>query len=259
MQAPLTEIKFGTAILKEGGTERRTMVAQLSNGEGRVVDLNRVEWLRLAKLGEGRPDALADAMVPPSLRQLLDSGPRGIQRARHTLLYAEKWHQRSGLPERLAPLPGSYKLLSCLPRPLSIRTSQGHFLDRLNIHGPGSTLPAISDPTIAIVGSTDDKYAGYCIAANSPAGPVLGAWLCIGQLHTGEISVQIGASKNSASIEAWADLIPPELNPSEVFLLPPPMLRLPNIASPDDQITIETSFERLEITYGREPIHPVVQ
>ncbi|MCL1909225.1 MAG: hypothetical protein FWG12_07685 [Holophagaceae bacterium] len=253
------DIKLGTAIIDDGGSGRRVMVAQLPGGGGRVVDLNRIELLRQTKLGEGRPDVLADALMPHSLRQLLCSGPRGIQRARHTLSYAEKWHQKSGLPEGLAPRPGSYRLLPCLPRPLSIRTSQGHFLDRLNVHGPGSTLPAVSDPTMAIVGSTDDKYAGYCIAATSPIGPVLGAWLCIGQLQSGDITVKIGANENSASIDAWADLIPPKLNPSEVFLLPPPMLRLPPIAPPEGQIVIETSFERLEICYGAEPIHPVVQ
>jgi hypothetical protein len=37
------------------------------------------------------------------------------------------------------------------------------------------------------------------------------------------------------------------------------MLRLPNNNSPGDKIIIETAFERLEIHYGAEPIHHVVQ
>jgi hypothetical protein len=215
--------------------------------------------VRLAKLGEGRPEALADALVPSSLRQLLESGPRGLQRAAQALSYADKWHQKKGIPEKLAPMCGSYRLLPCLPRPLAVRASQGHFLDRLNIFGPRAALPAISDPTIAIVGSTEDKYAGCCIAATSPMGPVLGAWLCIGQLETGDFSVEIGVNNYTTSTDIWADLIPPKLRPSEVFLLPPPMLRLPNNVSSEDKIIIETFFERLEINYEHEPVHPMLQ
>ena len=221
--------------------------------------MNCVEKHRLAKLGEGRPKQVADALVPSSLRTLLECGPRGIQRAAQTMAYAEKWHRRSGLPQTLAPREGSYTPLPCLPRPLTVRTNQGLLLDRLNIRGPRASVSAISEPTIAIVGSTGDDYIGYCIAANSPDGPVLGEWLCIGQLQPGDISIEIGANKYIASTEIWADLIPPKLNPAEVFFLPPPMLRLPNNATAADKIIIETSFERLEINYEPEPIHPMVQ
>jgi hypothetical protein len=140
-----------------------------------------------------------------------------------------------------------------------VRTNQGDFLDRLNVRGPLASLPAISEPTIAIVGSTDEKYAGFCIAANSPIYPILGAWLCIGQMYIDTISVQIGKNRFTATTEIWADLIPPRLKPAEVFFLPPPMLRLPNNVSHEDRITIETSFESLEICYEPEPLHPIVQ
>ncbi|MCL1894269.1 MAG: hypothetical protein FWG02_08570 [Holophagaceae bacterium] len=252
------EIKLGTAIFKEGASERRAMVA-LMPGTNRVVDLNHVERLRLTKLGEGRADALADVLVPTSLRQLLESGHRGIQRVAQTLAYAEKWHRKSGLPERLAPTIGTFKQLPCLPRPLSLKTSLGHFLDRVNIHGSGATLPAIPEPTIAIVGSTDTKYAGYCIAATSLIGTILGSWLCIGQLQQGEISVGIGTNIASASIDTWADLMPPKLYPAEVLFLPPPMFRTPTVVSAGEKIVIETYFDRLEFTLEPEPLHPIVQ
>jgi hypothetical protein len=252
-------IKLGTAVWKDGFSERRALVARLPGDTSRVVDLNRVERIRLAKLGEGRAESLADVLVPSRLRQLLESGPPGIQRAAQALSYADKWHQKTGLPEEFAPAPGSYKLLPCLPRPLAVRTSLGYFLDRLTIQGPGAVLPAISEPTIAIVGSNDGKYAGCCIAANSPIGSILGAWLYIGQLPQCGISIEIGAYKNSTPADLWSELTPPPLRAAEVLLLPAPMLRLPNNISPKDKIIIETPFDRLEISYGTDPVHPTVQ
>jgi len=254
-------IKFGSAVWRMGASERRALVAPLPGDDNRVVDLNRVERVRLSKLGEGRAEAMADALVPSSLRLLLESGPRAIQRALQALSYAEKWHKRSGLPEEFAPR-SEYKILPCLPRPLSVRTSNGQFLDRLSVIGPGATLPAISEPTIAIVGSTEERYAGCCIAANSPLGPVLGAWLYVGQLNQediGDISVEIGSYKSVTPTDAWADLIPPPLRPAEVFLLPPSMLRLPNNISSGDKVIIKTAFECLELYYGAEPLHYIVQ
>jgi len=255
-------IKLGTAVWKEGFSERRALVAQLPGDTSRVVDLNRVERIRLAKLGEGRAESLADVLVPSSLRQLLESGRLGIQRAAQALSYADKWHQKNGLPEEFAPALGSYKLLPCLPRPLAVRTSLGYFLDRLSVHGPGAVLPAISEPTIAIVGyvgSIDEKCVGCCIAASSPIGPILGAWLYIGQLPQCSISIEIGAYKNSTPADIWADLTPPPLRTAEVFLLPAPILRLPNNISPKDKIIIETPFDRLEVRYGSDPVHPTLQ
>jgi hypothetical protein len=120
-------------------------------------------------------------------------------------------------------------------------------------------MSAISEPTIAIVGSTQAEYTGCCIAASSPLGPILGAWLYIGQLPPGNISVEIGTYKNTTSTDIWAELTPPILRPAEVLLLPAPMLRLPNNISPEDRIIIETPFDRLEINYGAEPTHHMVQ
>jgi hypothetical protein len=75
----------------------------------------------------------------------------------------------------------------------------------------------------------------------------------------GDITVEIGTYKNSTSTDIWAGLTPPQLRPAEVFLLPAPMLRLPNNILPRDKITIEAPFDRLEIYYGTDPVHPTVQ
>jgi hypothetical protein len=120
-------------------------------------------------------------------------------------------------------------------------------------------VPAITEPTIAIVGSTQAKYVGCCIAANSPLGPVLGAWLYFAHLPEGHISIEIGNYKCSMPTDAWSDLRPPSLRPAEMMLLPPPKFRLPNSISPGEKIAIETCFERLELNYSAEPMHPMVQ
>jgi hypothetical protein len=74
-----------------------------------------------------------------------------------------------------------------------------------------------------------------------------------------DFSVEVGGKIYSASSSAWEGLVPPRLLPGEVFLLPPPMLRLPDILPPDGKLAIEISFERLEVNYGQEPVHPMIQ
>jgi hypothetical protein len=74
-----------------------------------------------------------------------------------------------------------------------------------------------------------------------------------------DISVEVGEKTYKASTMAWEGLIPPRLLPGEVFLLPPPMLRMPDMAPPDGKLAIEISFERLEMSYGQEPVHPMIQ
>jgi hypothetical protein len=251
-------LSLGTATWQDGYMERRALVARLPGDHGRLVDLNRVERVRQAQLGEGRPDALADALVPPSLRLLLESGPLALQRAAQALRYAEKWRKRGGIPDALAPAACACALLPCLPRPLAVRAGGGRILDRLRVRGPGAALPALSGPTIAIVGGADGEAAGCCIAAESPLGPVLGAWLHAGPLPQGEMALEAGGHRSAAPLDAWADLAPPPLLPGEVFLLPAPKLRLPAPA-PGAWVAIETPFDRLEVEYGPEPVHPVIQ
>ena len=86
------------------------LIAPLPSDASRLVDLTALEAIRLAKLGEGDPEALARALVPPSLDALLASGPRGLARARQTLAYAQKWENRGILPEELASTRWSPKL-----------------------------------------------------------------------------------------------------------------------------------------------------
>ncbi|HEY3270044.1 MAG TPA: hypothetical protein VGJ89_02420, partial [Geothrix sp.] len=65
---------LGTAAWSEGPLERRALVGRLASG--RLADLNRIEAIRLRKLGEGDPERLAEALVPASLRRLLEGGSR---------------------------------------------------------------------------------------------------------------------------------------------------------------------------------------
>jgi len=249
---------LGTAVWQDGYMERRALVARLHGGDGRVADLNRFERVRQARLGEGRPDAMADALVPPSLRQLLETGKLGLQRAEQAFQYAEKWRKKGGIPDALAPVAGSYALLPCLPRPVSIRASDGRPLDRLRVRGHGSTIPALSEPTVAIVGGAKGEVAGCCIAAESQSGPVLGTWLHIGPLPEGELAIETSGHRSAAPLDTWTGLVLPALMPGEVFLLPAPKLRLPRPV-PGARLVIQTPFDRLEIEYGPEPVHPVLQ
>ena len=114
-------LRLGTAVLGGAEPQRQILVAALPSDSNRVVDLNRMERARQAKLGEGRPDRLADAHAPTSLREVLEAGPRALQRLRQTLAYAEKWHRRGDLPETLAPRLAEIRLLACLPRPSLLR------------------------------------------------------------------------------------------------------------------------------------------
>jgi hypothetical protein len=170
-------MKLGTAVWSEGASERTAMVAELPSDPGRVVDLNRLEHLRLAKLGEGWAERLAGARVPPGLRQLLEGGPRAIHRARQVVAYAEKWHGRGGLPESLAPRADQVRMLACLPRPLAVRRWDGSVLDRLALQGPSGTPSGRLLPTLALVGLHGDRPAGCCLALEHAQGVLLGAWL----------------------------------------------------------------------------------
>ena len=186
---------LGTAAWTEGPHERRAMVARL--GEDRVADLSRIEVFRLRKLGEGRPEALAETLVPPSLRLLLESGPRAVQRARQTFAYAEKWAKRGDLPEALAPKLAEVRMLPCLPRPAVLRTASGVLLDRLAIKGPGAELPTMPFATLAVVGLARGRIGGWCLALEGPDSTVLGGWVNLEfrfQDHIGIVALLLVAS-----------------------------------------------------------------
>ena len=250
-------MKLGTAVWSEGPSERRALVAELPSDPGRLVDLNRLEHLRLAKLGEGWAERMAEAMVPPSLRQLLEGGPRAIHRARQVMAYAEKWHKRGGFPESLAPRMENVRLLPCLPRPLALRRWDGTSLDRLTVQGPGAALGSLPLPTLALVGLRGGGPAGCCLAMEHGQGVVLGAWLELDLDWDGALDLSLGAQYRRLPLDAWRGLAMPSLQPAEVLLAPPPHLRLGQ-GAPGMEIKFTSSFETLTLHLG-DRVQPTLQ
>ena len=251
-------MKLGTAVWSEGSSERTALVAELPSDPGRVVDLNRMEHLRLAKLGEGWAERMAAATVPPSLRQLLEGGPRAIHRARQVLAYAEKWHKRGGLPESLAPLAGSARMLACLPRPLALRRWDGSSLDRLAVQGPFGTLGSQPAPTLALVGLFGEAPAGCCLALEHARGVVLGAWLELDLDWDGTLDLSMGSQHRRLPLDAWRGLALPALRPAEVLLAPPPHLRLGQ-GEAGMEIRFVSAFETLVLHLADGGVHPTMQ
>ncbi|HJW09895.1 MAG TPA: hypothetical protein VJ483_09690 [Holophagaceae bacterium] len=250
-------MRLGTAVWMEGISERRALVAAL--GGDRVVDLNRVERVRLVKLGEGLPEPMADVLVPSSLRRALEGGPRALQRIRTALAYAEKWARRGNLPEAFAPRLDQVQLLPCLPRPALLRRADGVHLDRLQVLGPGAELPGAPVPTLAVIGLHGGSAAGHCLALESHGVAQLGAWLAVEEVLEGELQFQIGGHSRRAPLEAWRGLELPDLRAGEALLLPPPRMRaLPDLPA-GLAIQLKAPFETLQAKLGREPLHPTVQ
>ena len=251
-------MKLGTAVWSEGASERRALVAELPSDPGRVVDLNRLEHLRLAKLGEGWAERIAEAMVPASLRQLLEGGPRAIHRARQVLAYAEKWHKRGTLPESLAPRLGPARLQACLPRPLALRRWDGTSLDRLAIQGPGAALGSLPVPTLALVGLHGENPAGCCLAIEHAQGVALGGWLELDLDWEGSLELTLGAQHRRLPLDAWRGLTLPSLRPAEILLAPPPHLRLGQGAA-GVEIRFSSAFETLTLRLAEGGVHPTMQ
>ena len=251
-------MKLGTAVWSEGASERRARVAELPSDPGRVVDLNRLEHLRLAKLGEGWAERMAEAMVPASLRQVLEGGPRAIHRARQVLAYAEKWARRGGLPETLAPRAGSVNLLACLPRPLALRRWDGTPLDRLAVQGPWGTLGSLPQPTLALVGQHGGQPAGCCLAMEHAHGVVLGGWLELDLDWEGHLELGLGSQYRRLPLDAWRGLTLPALRPAEVLLAPPPHLRLGH-AERGLEVRFVAAFETLVTHLDEAAVHPTLQ
>jgi hypothetical protein len=251
-------MRLGTAVWSDSASERTALVAELPSDPGRVVDLNRMEHLRLAKLGEGWAERMAAATVPPSLRQLLEGGPRAIHRARQVLAYAEKWHKRGGLPESLAPLAGSARMLACLPRPLALRRWDGSSLDRLAVQGPFGTLGSLPAPTLALVGLFGEAPAGCCLALEHARGVVLGAWLELDLDWDGALELTLGGQHRRLPLDAWRGLVPPPLRPAEVLLAPAPHLRLGQ-GEPGQEVRLASAFETLAARLAEGEVHATVQ
>lgn len=250
-------MRLGTALWNEGASERRALVAPLA--DGRFADLNRIERVRLAKLGEGAPDALADALVPPSLRRLLEAGPRGLQRVKQTILYAEKWAKRGDLPDTLAVPHERARLLGCLPRPGTLRLANDTHLDRLRVLGPGAWLAALPDVGLAAVGQAGGDAAGFCLALHAEGVAVLGAWLLVGAPFGGDLLLRAGTHKRTASLEVYEGLELPPLRAGEALLLPPLRLRALPSLDPGADLEIRSAFDALTVHLGPEALHGTVQ
>lgn len=253
------ELRLGTASWSEGAAERRALVAPLPSDPVRLVDLNRMERVRLGKLGEGRAEALADALVPPSLKQVLEGGARALQRLRQTLAYAEKWHRRGDLPESYAPQAATVRLHACLPRPTLLRRWDGVHLDRLALKGPGAVMGQLPHPTLALVGLHGGRPAGVCIAVEDGAGAVLGAWLCVDAALEGQLELKAGGHQRTSPLSIWDGVATPELRPGEVVLLPPPRLKLLSDLVPGAAFKVKAFFEELSLNLGQDLLHPTVQ
>ncbi len=250
---------IGTAAWSEGGIERRALVAPLPGDPERWVDLNRVERVRLAKQGEGRSEVLAEALLPPSLRQVLEGGVRTLQRIRQTLAYAEKWHARHPLPDSLAPHRSQTKALPCLPRPAALVRADGSHLDRLRVRGPGATLQAEPRPTMALVGAYPGKVAGVCLALEDGPGAVLGQWLLLDTRLEGVLHLSLGDAFREVDLAVWHGLGVRSLRPGEVLLLPPPEWQPLPPARAGAHLTVRVDFEAMPLRLWPEGVHPTVQ
>ena len=248
-------MKLGTVLCPDGAT---VLVASLPSDPGRVVDLNRMERMRLAKLGEGRPEALADALVPGALARLLEGGARAVHRARQTLRYAEKWAGRGGLPESLAPSLAQVRFLPCL-RPSALGRWDGTALDPLKVQGPQGTLDQLPVPTLALVGMHGGQPAGCCLAVDDARGVVLGAWLELDLDWEGELELQVGAQRRQVPLDSWRGLAMPPLRVGEVLLAPAPNLRLSQAPEGIREIRLTSAFDTLTLPLGEHLLHPTLQ
>jgi hypothetical protein len=246
---------LGTAVWAEGPAERRALVARLASG--RLADLNRLEAIRLRRLGEGEPERLADALVPASLRRALEGGPRAMARLRQTVAYAEKWDRRGTLPEALAPGPDAVDLRPCLPRPAALRRLDGLQLDRLQVRSSGAELSAAPQPALAALGLAGGGIGGFCLALEDGGSAVLGAWMT-DQWPTGTLELRAGSTRRTAPLKAWVGLELPALGAGEVLLLPPARLKaLPPLPA-GAELRLGAAFDLLILRLGPEGVPPTV-
>jgi hypothetical protein len=247
---------LGTAVWAEGPVERRALVARLASG--RLADLNRIEAIRLRKLGEGDSERLAEALVPASLRRVLEGGTRALARARQTAAYAEKWDRRGTLPETLAPPLEAVELLPCLPRPSSLRRLDGLSLDRLAVRGPGAELSAPPQPCLAALGLAGGTMAGFCLALEEGGSAILGAWMT-DEWPRGSLELRAGPTRRTAPLRAFEGLELPPLHAGEVLLLPPSKLKsFPGLPA-GAEVRLIAGFDSLIVRLAPEGLHPTVQ
>lgn len=250
-------MKLGTAVWMEGIAERLALVTPLP--DGRLADLNRIEHVRLAKLGEGAPDRLAAVLVPPSLRQVLEGGPRAFARVKQTVQYAEKWARRGNMPGTVAYHPDRVRMLRCLTPPSILQTAEGLHLDRLRVFGTGELcLDQMPEVGLAAVGQAGGEPAGFCLAARAGAGRARN--LDAGGRAHGRGSH--GARRN-ASTERIAECLwksrSSALRPAEVMLLPALRFRAFPGLETGGELEMISSFDTLTVHLGPEALHGTVQ
>lgn len=253
-------MELATATWAEGRRTRVALVARLASG--RLADLERVEAIRLRKLGEGDADRLAAALVPPSLPRVLAGGPGALARARQTLAYAEKWDRRGTLPGELAPWPEQVALAPLLEGPTLVHFPDGSLGEGLALQGPGARLewaPGLDlQAALAVVGMKGRRPAGRALALVAGGTVVAGAWLQVDLVLEGALVLHGQAGRRTADLARWADLGPPQLRPGEVALLAPLHLDLLP-AQPGDQVQVQAPFGSLAVSLGRDGAHPTLQ
>jgi len=252
-------LRLGTALWVENGQARQVMVAPLPSDPSRVVDLHRVEIARLSRLGEGRPRAMAEVLVPATLQGVLEAGPRGFHRAHRALAYAEKWHQRGDLPDLLAPLMAAMTMLACLPEPRALRRADGCPLGQLPVQGPGAVVGCPPQPTLAAVGWQGDGPAGFCLAVEDLHSVVLGAWLQPDFSFRGALELRTGRYRRTLPMDAWEGLDIPPLAAGEIQLLPPARYKALSDVVPGMTFSLKAPFETLDLSLGEELVHPTLQ
>lgn len=212
---------------RSGKADRQALLALLPSDPARAVDLTAVEAVRLAKVGEGDPERLAAALVPPRLDGLLTSGPRGITRLRHTLAYADKWAKRGDLPASLAPLTAEVRTLPL--RHQRVLDAEGHVREGARLLAEGHTLPGSPQPTLALLGQQGKSPAGWTLACEAGGHVALCPWVVLGA-GAGAIELAIGGHRRRIPADAWSGVAWPQVAAGEVLLLPPPRLKpLPSL------------------------------
>lgn len=236
---------------RAGGLPR--LVAPLPGAPECLVDLTAVEAVRLAKLGEGTPEALAGALVPPSLEALLAAGPRGLARARQALAYAEKWARRSGLPEELRRSPADLEASA----PSRLRTLEGRTLSGAALLGPRQGLPGRPQATLCLVGTASPGVAGLRLALLGEGRLRLSPWIAFGDPEALQLSVE--GHRRRIPPEAWEGLDLPPLASGEHLLLPPPRLRPWPSLTKGAPVDLRWGGDRIQATLGRSLEHPTLQ
>ena len=229
------------------------LVAPLPGQPHRLVDLHAVETVRLAKLGEGRPEALAGALVPPSLPDLLAGGSRALARARQALAYAEKWERRGGLPADLEVPAGA--LIAWVPSVL--RTLEGRRLEAGALLSPRQALPGRPQASLCLVGTGTPGAVGFRLALLGEGRLRLSPWLAL-EL-AGPLQLSVAGHRRKVAPEVWEGLDLPGLAPDEHLLLPAPKLRPWPSLPKGAPIDLRWGDERLQAVLARGLEHPTLQ